>query len=250
MPVLFISHGAPNIILDDDPILATWKNLAQGIPDPQSILLISAHWETNDFIIGGNQHQKTIHDFHGFPDDLYDHQYPALPAVKWADKLAKKLGIRTDHSRGLDHAAWIPLLMMYPFADIPVMQMSVSPQMGFHAHFSMGEKLVDLRERRVLIVGSGSLVHNLRLLNWQSKQEKPDSWSHAFMNSFETALSEGDSTALCNPGSFHNGELAVPTAEHYLPFLVAYAAGQGGEIKSHCRTWRYGSLGMQCYWFS
>jgi len=250
MPVLFISHGAPNIILQDDPVLAEWKKIAQQIPQPQCILLISAHWETNNFVISGNKNKKIIYDFYGFPEDLYQYQYPAPSAVKWADKLATKSGIKTDHLRGLDHAAWIPLSVMYPLAEIPVMQLSVSPLMGFQAHLMMGKNLASLRSQGVLIVASGSLVHNLHLLNWQSKHDKPENWSLAFMESFETALFNYDDTALCHPHDFLKGELAVPTAEHYLPFLVAYAAGQGGEISSYCQAWHYGCLGMHSYCFS
>ena len=250
MPVLFISHGAPNIILQDDPVLLAWKKLAQKIPQPHCILLISAHWEANGFVISGNQHQTIIYDFFGFPKELYEYQYPAPSAVEWADNLANKLGIKTDHSRGLDHAAWIPLSVMYPHADIPIIQLSVSPLMGFDAHFVMGKNLASLRRQGILVVASGSLVHNLRLLNWQSQMGKPEKWSLAFMEAFETALFNHDDTALCHPHGFINGELAVPTTEHYLPFLMAYAAGQGGEIDAYCQTWRYGSLGMHSYCFS
>ncbi len=250
MPVLFISHGAPNIILQNDPVLVEWKNLAHQIPQPQCILLISAHWETSNFVVSGNQNQKIIYDFYGFPKELYDYQYPAPSVVKWADKLATRLGIKTDHNRGLDHAAWVPLSVMYPLAEIPIIQMSVSPLLDFQTHFKMGKNLASLREQGILIVASGSLVHNLGLLNWQSKLDKSENWSLAFMESFESALFNHDDTALCHPHDFLNGELAVPTAEHYLPFLMAYAAGKGSEISSYCQTWRYGCLGMHSYCFS
>jgi 4,5-DOPA dioxygenase extradiol len=249
MPVLFLGHGAPNILLESDPLLDKWRLLGEQLPRPKTILVVSAHWETQGFVLGGNRLQQTIHDFYGFPEALYEYQYPALDTVNMADELADRLGIATDHERGLDHAAWVPLIAMYPDMEIPVMQLSVSPAAGFAAHNTLGTQLSFLRRQSVLILASGVIVHNLSRLNWASYRGQPEAWARQFMVAVQGCLEKQEWDRLLDPHALSFGREAVPTMEHYLPLLVACGASQGNTPQLICDAWRYANLSMQSYLF-
>jgi 4,5-DOPA dioxygenase extradiol len=249
LPVLFVSHGPPNLLLENDSVVSEWHELARRLPRPKSILLVSAHWETKGIWLGGNRQRATIHDFYGFPEALYEYRYPAPSATELADQLARKLHVMTDHDRGLDHGAWVPLLAMYPEADVPVVQMSVSPHSGANAHLDLGRKLAFLRQQGVLIICSGVVVHNLGQLDWSSYLAQPDDWALTFMRSVNQRVMTSDWQALLDPHRLPHGKLAVPTIEHYLPLLVAGGAAQGDTVELLCDEWRYGNLGMHAYLF-
>ncbi|MET0012150.1 MAG: class III extradiol ring-cleavage dioxygenase [Sedimenticola sp.] len=249
-PVLFLSHGAPNILLHRDPLLDEWRQQLRGISKPDAVLVVSAHWVTNKVTVGGNHNQRTIHDFYGFPDELYDYQYPAVSGCDLAEELAERCGLQLDHERGLDHGAWVPLVALFPRADIPVAHMSVSPRMDCESHYQLGHDLAYLRRKNILIIASGVIVHNLRALDWRNPSADPEPWAMDFMGAFQHAIDANDLAALCHPLDLPNGNMAMPTLEHYLPFMVALGAAVGDRPHRICDEWRYANLGMHGYRFA
>lgn len=248
-PVLFVSHGAPDILLQDDPIVELWKQQAQSLPRPHRILIISAHWETRYFKLSGNRCQSMIYDFGGFSQRLYSLKYQAKSNVAYTDLLADKLDISVYNERGLDHGAWVPLMAMYPEADIPVTQLSVVPSLGCEVHYKLGQRLQELRSKNVLIIASGVITHNLAKLNWYDYYAKPDSWSRDFMTSFQDHVDNARWQTLFHPHDLPAGKQAVPTLEHYLPFLIATGAAGEDKAVCFCDDWRYSNLAMHCYRF-
>jgi 4,5-DOPA dioxygenase extradiol len=250
MPVLFISHGAPDVLLRQDPVIESWRGEVQTIPRPERILVISAHWETADFTVGGNQQGKTIHDFYGFPDALYEYRYTPPSDVTWAEEVAQRLGLSCDHRRGLDHGAWVPLKALYPDADIPVSQISVARRRGLSDHFALGRKLRSLRREGVLIIASGVVVHNLRALDWCRPLAEPEPWAAAFMEAVDQAVCRCNAEALLNPKNLSGSGQALPSLAHFTPLLVACgAAGEGARVEAFARTWRYRNLSQHSYRF-
>ncbi len=250
MPVLFISHGAPDVLLQKDPVIDEWRGQARSLPYPRRILVISAHWETTGFMIGGNRAGKTIHDFYGFPDALYDYRYAPPEDVHWADALADRLGIGTDHDRGLDHGAWVPLHALYPGADIPVTQLSVARGGSPGEHYELGRRLAGLREEGVLILASGVIVHNLSALDWRQPLADPEPWAVRFMEGVDEALHSENLELLFEPRRMPGASRALPSLEHFLPLLVAFgAAGIGARVEMFARTWRYRNLSQHSYRF-
>lgn len=250
LPVFFISHGAPDIILQNDSIIHSWKAQLADLPKPKRILVISAHWETAELTVGGNRKQKTIHDFYGFPQVLYQYRYEPPEDCAWADALAQAFQLPTDHARGLDHGAWIPLLALFPEAEIPVTQLSVSPRLGASAHHALGKQLAPLRDQGVLILASGVIVHNLRALDWHHPTAAPEPWARQFMDAVDHAVCQGNHCALLDPYALPGASLALPTLEHYLPLLVACgAAGRAAEVVPFACEWRYRNLSYHSYRF-
>ncbi len=249
MPILFIGHGAPNIILQNDPVLALWKEQVSNVLTPTAILVISSHWETHKITIGGNTEQKTIHDFSGFEKRLHQFQYRAPSACQLAQSIGEKLCIDIDHKRGLDHGSWVPLSVMYPDENIPVVQLSVSPNLSLAEHYQLGAKLSYLREQGILIIASGVIVHNLSLLNWQDKYAPPQPWAAAFFNDFNKAVMGKEFAVLTNPYRFIDAVKALPSIEHYLPFLIALGASENSTITSFANYWRFSNLSMHSYRF-
>ncbi len=249
LPVLFIGHGAPNILLQNDPVLNDWKMQLSNLSKVKRVLIISAHWETSKFTVGGNQNQSTIHDFSGFPKDLYEIKYSPPPDTEWASNLAKLLNIECDNQRGLDHGSWVPLTAMFPEQNIPVSQLSVAPDLGFEEHLQMGKDITKLREQGVLIIASGVIVHNLNYLNWQNINASPEHWANDFMDQIHTTIVKNDWDKLIHPLSLKNGVKALPTAEHFLPLLIAIGAAANDTAKAFCQVWRYANLSQHSYRF-
>jgi 4,5-DOPA dioxygenase extradiol len=254
LPVFFISHGAPNIILQKDSVLTEWHDQVKDLEGVERILIISAHWETEQFSVGGNKQQRTIHDFYGFPDALYEMSYSPPADEAWATQLADtlvtdKLKIITDHKRGLDHGSWVPLTVMFPQADIPVSQISVSKGQDAEAHYKLGQRLAKLREQGVLIITSGVIVHNLQKLDWLNSQAEPEPWASSFIGEVHDAIISKDSKKLFYPKQLIGGDIAVPTAEHYLPLLVALGASEEEHATIFADVWRYGNLSQHSYRF-
>jgi len=247
MPVLFIAHGSPDILLQRDPVLELWRREAGILSRPQRILLLSAHWETADFIVGGNRDRQTLHDFSGFPEALYACQYRPPADEEWAAQLAGLLGCGLDQRRGLDHAVWVPLTVMFPQQDIPVTQLSVAPALGAAAHRALGRRLVALRGSGVLIIASGVIVHNLSRLHWTDGNTRPEGWAESFMAAVNEAVLSGDGEALQAWHSLPGAALAVPTPEHFLPLLMAQAAADGDPPRLFADQWRYGNLSQHCF---
>jgi 4,5-DOPA dioxygenase extradiol len=223
MPALFIGHGSPMNAIEQNRFRQMWFTLAQQLPKPRAILCISAHWETRHTYITGGEHPETIHDFYGFPKALFDVAYPAPGNPALAAEIADTLGnARIDPGRGLDHGAWSVLRVMYPNADIPVLQLSLDVEKSGAEHYAFAKKLVPLREQGVLILGSGNIIHNLRLYQFHSDAQP--AWAVRFRERVNSLIMERAHAELAD--YLHLGAdaaLAIPTPEHYLPLLYALA---------------------------
>lgn len=225
MPMLFLGHGSPMNAIEENEFVDGFRNIGKTIPKPEAILCISAHWETRGTFVTAMERPKTIHDFGGFPKALFDVQYPAPGNPELAEK-AKKLvttaNVESDFNWGLDHGAWSVIKHLYPNADVPVVQMSIDQYQAPKYHYDIMKELSQLRKKGVLIIGSGNMVHNLRMVAW----DKFDADNYAFDWALEAGgkmkefIMNGDHKSLINYKS--NGkafELAIPTPEHYLPLL-------------------------------
>lgn len=227
LPALFVSHGSPMLALDESqPAHGFLRKLGTTLPRPEAILVISAHWDTATPCITGAQQLDTIHDFYGFPEPLYELHYPAPGNRALAEEIVRQLGpsAGVHPARGLDHGAWVPLLLMYPQHDIPVLQLSLQTSLGPAHHLRIGEALRWLRKRGVLIIGSGGATHNLR------EYFHPDSGNHkpyeAFAAWLHDVLTRGDREALLDYRQrAPHAARCHPTEEHFLPLFVVLGAG-------------------------
>ncbi|EQA45577.1 aromatic ring-opening dioxygenase, catalytic subunit LigB [Leptospira broomii serovar Hurstbridge str. 5399] len=233
-PVFFVGHGSPMNAIGENEFTKGWAASVQNLPQPKAILCVSAHWVTRGSHITAMEFPKTIHDFYGFPQELFDVQYPAPGDPKLAkeisaDSKTHQLGL--DYEWGLDHGTWSVLRHMYPRADIPVLQLSIDATKPAAWHYEFAKELGSLRDQNVLIVGSGDLVHNLRLYNWRNEDEIPD-WSREANETFKALILKRDSKALSQYQNLGTAaQLAVPTPEHYIPMLYSLAlAGKDEEI--------------------
>jgi 4,5-DOPA dioxygenase extradiol len=252
-PALFISHGAPTLALEPNPAHRFLRQLPQRLPRPLAILAVSAHWTTAQPAVSNAARPDTIHDFAGFPPQLYDLTYPAPGAPDLAEEVhgqlqAAGIAVTRDSHRGLDHGAWIPLRLMYPDADIPVTQLSIQPQLGPAHHLALGRALQALRRRGVLLLASGGLVHNLGRLD---RSGGPPPWAARFEQWMTDAVVGGDLQGLlAYRERAPHAEDAHPTDEHLLPLFVALgAAGEHPRGSVLHRSFTYGSLSMACYAF-
>jgi 4,5-DOPA dioxygenase extradiol len=233
MPALFIGHGNPMNAIEETVYSAAWRDAAAAIPRPRAILCISAHWETEGTLVTAMEQSKTIHDFYGFPDALYQVQYPAPGSRELAGRvrqLVSSTAVSLDdgYSWGLDHGAWSVLRRMYPEADIPVVQLSMDRTQHPRFHYDLGRELAPLREEGVLILGSGNIVHNLRLLQWGAVEPFP--WAAEFDRLAEELILAGEHDRLvAYPALGESARLSIPTNEHYLPLLYILALQQPDE---------------------
>jgi len=243
LPVLFVGHGSPMNAIEDNPFSQGWRALGQKLPRPRAILCISAHWETRGTWVTAMDAPRTIHDFGGFPPELYQAQYPA-PGSSWlADQT--KAAIRTlevglDQGWGLDHGCWSILKQMFPRADIPVVQLSLDHFKPGPAHYELAKELAPLRRQGVLIVASGNMVHNLGRVVLQSGDfsdfNRPFGldWAIQANDLFKKLIDEKKHAELANYKALGPAvQLAVPTPEHYLPLLYALALQQGDEAVTY-----------------
>ena len=256
MPSLFLSHGAPTLPLTDTPARSFLGHLGGMLARPKAILVISAHWETSVPTINAVDRNETIHDFGGFPRPLYELRYPAPGSPTIAAQVSDLLrgsGIdcRIDRSRGLDHGAWVPLLLMYPQADIPVLQLSVQPHLGTEHHLRIGRALAPLRQEGVLIIGSGSLTHDLSEFRGHGPNDPAPDWVNAFADWFQSALTTGRTDDLLDyrrqaPFAVKNH----PSEEHLLPLYAALgAAGESARADRLHASSTYSILRMDVYAF-
>ena len=233
MPVLFMGHGSPMNGIEDNQFSRRWRKMAEEIPTPSAVLVISAHWLSNGTKITAMDFPKPIHDFGGFPQALFDVQYPAPGDRQVAEDTASLITstkVELDHDWGLDHGAWTVIRHMYPEADVPVLQLSIDYNKGPQYHFELAKELYGLRKKGVLIVGSGNMVHNLRMLAWD-KINEPEygyDWALELNEKFKKNILEENYQPLINYTLLgREGQLAIPTPEHYLPLL--YTLGVKGE---------------------
>lgn len=231
MPVLFMGHGSPMNAIETNSFSKTWLELGKKITKPKLILCISAHWETRGTFVTAMDKPKTIHDFGGFPKALFDARYPAPGAPDFAKELSGSHQlIRQDHEWGLDHGAWSVLKQMYPNAQIPVVQLSLDYTQGPDFHYRLGKELAGLRKKGVLILGSGNMIHNLGMLDWNHPDSGFD-WAKDLNAKLKTAISERNHSGLLQYNRFDPSmKLAAPSPEHYLPLL--YILGLQGKNES------------------
>lgn len=231
MPALFLGHGNPMNAVTDNPFREQWLALGRSLPRPEAILCISAHWETRGIAVTGHAQPATIHDFRGFPQQLFDVQYPAPGDPALANRVAALLAneqVTLDPERGFDHGAWAVLSSLYPDADIPVIQLSLDSAKPGHWHFGIGKKLASLRDEGILLIGSGNLVHNLRLFDYHATQAAD--WAARAQETLNSLLDRRAFDELCDFRSLNpDVQLGIPTAEHYLPLLYVLGAMQAEE---------------------
>lgn len=228
MPVLFLGHGSPMNAIEDNDFVRTFKKLGTELQRPNAILCISAHWETKGTFVTAMQNPKTIHDFGGFPKELFDVQYPAPGSPELAletQKIIQKTEVGLDDKWGLDHGAWSVIKHLYPNADIPVIQMSIDYSQPASYHYELAKELSSLRQKGVLIIGSGNMVHNLRLVAWNKLNEQfAFDWALEANEKMKTYILNGDHQKLIDFRSQGKAfDLAIPTPEHYLPLIYALA---------------------------
>jgi 4,5-DOPA dioxygenase extradiol len=234
MPALFLGHGSPMNAIEENSFVQGFRTVAQGIPRPQAILCVSAHWETRGTRLTAMEHPRTIHDFGGFPEALYEVEYPAPGSPVLAQE-AKQL--ITDHPVdldvhwGLDHGAWSVIKHLYPGADVPVVQMSLNRNMHASDHYALAADLQPLRDHGILIIGSGNMVHNLRMVDWARLHEQyAFDWAQEAGDKMKRFMLDDDHRALMEfdrQGAAFR--LAIPTPEHYLPLLYTLALKKDKE---------------------
>ena len=228
-PVLFIGHGSPMNAIEKNEFSDKWKEIAKKIPKPRAILCISAHWQTEGLGVTAMERPKTIHDFYGFPEELYDIEYKAKGSKKLAEEIKnmiKKFDISLDHEWGLDHGTWSVLINMFPNADIPVLQLSLDYNLNPKHIFRLGKELSKFREQGILIIGSGNIVHNLMMIN---PGVKSFPWAVEFDSFVKKSILKKDYESLIDYEKHKYSRLAHPTSDHYLPLLYVLGASDKNE---------------------
>ncbi len=256
LPSLYISHGSPMTALHPGQVGERLAELARAMPKPKAIVIATAHWLAHQPSVGGAARPETVHDFYGFPRELFDIQYPAPGEPALAERVCRlldKAGLKPalDPQHGLDHGAWVPLRLLYPDADIPVVPLSIQPNLGPAHQYAVGRALAPLREEGVLVIGSGSITHNLHDFRQGYSDEREAPYVRPFIGWVEEKLARGEVNALLDyrrQAPF--AERAHPTDEHFLPLYVALgAAGEGAHAERIDAGIDLGFLAMDIYRF-
>lgn len=238
MPVLFLGHGSPMNAIEENAFVSGFRSVGQGLAKPNAILCISAHWETKGTYVTAMDNPRTIHDFGGFPKELYAVQYPAPGSPELAREtreLITTTEVGLDQQWGLDHGAWSVIKHLYPNADIPVVQMSIDYTQPAQYHYDLAKQLSSLREKGILIVGSGNMVHNLGMVAWNKLNSSPYAydWAIEANDKMKSYIRSGDHAHLINFKAQGKAfELAIPTPEHYLPLIYTLALQGKNEAVS------------------
>jgi 4,5-DOPA dioxygenase extradiol len=254
MPVVFLGHGSPMNAIEDTEFSRAWSELGQTLPRPQAILVVSAHWMTRGTtLVDVSAMPRTIHDFFGFPEALFAEQYPAPGAPELAREVTTLLAshhAQEEDTWGLDHGAWTVLKFMYPGADVPVFQVSIDMTRGLDHQLAIGRTLAALRDRGVLILGSGNVVHNLGAVNW-AKNSKPHDFAQEFDTLFADKLTDRDFAALANSKELGSLlRMAHPTVDHYMPALtIAGASDADDDLTFMTDTIDLASISMRSFVF-
>jgi 4,5-DOPA dioxygenase extradiol len=235
MPVLFLGHGSPMNAIEENEFVTGFRNVGKSITKPSAILCISAHWETKGTFVTAMENPPTIHDFGGFPKELFEVQYPAPGSptlAREAKDLVKKTTVELTDKWGLDHGAWSVIKHLYPNHDVPVIQMSIDHYQSPQYHYELAKELVALRRKGVLIVGSGNMVHNLRMVAWDklNTDNFGYDWALEASDKMKRFILNGDHQQLINFRSQGKSfDLAIPTPEHYIPLLYTLAFQEANE---------------------
>jgi 4,5-DOPA dioxygenase extradiol len=244
-----VGHGSPLNAIEDNEFSRAWIEVGQALPRPNAILCISAHWETAGTWVTAMDRPKTIYDFYGFPPELYEKKYPALgsPGLARLVQETRMTQVRLDQTWGLDHGAWSVLSRMFPNADIPVVQLSLDRTQAPPFHYALGKELRTLRDKGILIVGSGNMVHNLRMVAWQ---DEAYDWALEFDETIQRLILSGDHAAIVHYQNLGEAaRLAVPTNEHYLPLLYVLAVQDRQEpIRFFTDRVTLGAISMRSVW--
>src|SRR5262249_43172918 len=250
MPALFVGHGSPMNAIEDNEYSRTWANMGRILPRPNAILCISAHWETRGTLVTGMERPPTIHDFGGFPQELFDKQYPApgSPALaELTQATVQSTNVCLDERWGLDHGAWSILAKMFPDASIPVVQLSLDQTQGPAYHYALGKELGALRDRGVLIIGSGNIVHSFRGF---TLRDVAYDWAIEFDETIKHFIEDGNHNPIIEYQRLGRAALlSVPTNEHYLPLLYALALQVPGEpVRFLNEKVTLGTMSMRSVW--
>lgn len=235
MPVLFVGHGSPMNAIEENEFSAGWRKAGETLPKPSMILCVSAHWETDGTFVTAVPKPETIHDFYGFPKALFEVQYPAPGSPELAKEISeevKSTEVGLDEKWGLDHGAWSVIKHMYPNADVPVVQLSLDKRKDPAYHFELAKELAFLRRKGVLIVGSGNIVHNLRVIAWNKMNESEYGydWAHEADRMLKKTIESGDFKQLADYSKFGKEvNLAIPTPEHFIPLLYSLGLKEDDE---------------------
>lgn len=247
-PAVFAGHGSPMYALEPNRFTAAWSALGKSLKRPDAILVISAHWLTRGVWLTAMPKPKTIHDFGGFPQALFEIEYPAPGSPALADRVQELIGepvVMEEHEWGIDHGAWSVLKYMYPQADVPVVQLSLDGSKSARQHYELGKLLKPLREENILILASGNIVHNLRMMDWH-ESTKPYLWAKEFNDFFVAEMLGNHHESLIDwQKQGEPARLSIPTAEHYWPALYTLALQEPGEhAKVYTEGIEMGSISM------
>lgn len=238
MPILFVGHGSPMNGIEDNDFSRRWREIGKELPIPEAVLVISAHWLTRGTHVTAMEHPRTIHDFGGFPQALYDVSYPAPGSPALAEETKRTISstdVGLNHDWGLDHGTWSIVRHMYPDANIPVLQLSIDYNRPPQYHYDLARELASLRQKGVLIIGSGNMVHNLRRIAWNKLDENEYGfdWALEMNDIFKKNILERNHDALIDYTSLGSGAtLAIPTPDHYYPLLYVLGLQTGADEPS------------------
>jgi 4,5-DOPA dioxygenase extradiol len=247
MPALFVGHGSPMNAIETNEFSVAWTESGRSLPIPKAILCISAHWMTNGTRVTAMGKPKTIHDFSGFPQELFQMQYPAEGSpllARLTEQTIKNAKVEIDFNWGLDHGTWSVLCRMFPDADIPVVQLSLDGYKEPRAHYELGKELRSLRNKGVLIIGSGNMVHNLMMLSWE---DIAYDWAVEFDETLKGLILSGDHDSIINYPRFGKiADLSIPTNEHFLPLLyIMGIMDQAEKVSFFADKVTLGSISMR-----
>jgi len=250
MPALFVGHGSPMNALEENIYTRAWRRIGETLPRPRAVLAISAHWYIGATAVTAMARPRTIHDFYGFPKPLFEIDYPAPGLPELASEiaeLAKPVWVGADHDQwGLDHGTWSVLTHMFPGADIPVVQLSINSLKPMDYHVELAQRLAALRDKGVLILASGNVVHNLRRIDWKAENHGAD-WAHRFDDAVMEQMTDNPSDIL-KTLEHPDYNLAAPTPDHFIPLLyTAGLAAETGDVSPIVKGYSLGSLSMTCY---
>lgn len=247
-PVLFVGHGSPMNAIGDNPSRKAWKEMGEQLGKPKAIVAVSGHWVTKGVSVRRAEDNPQINDMYGFPEELYAVHYEPKSNVAVADKVIKALNAKVDNTWGIDHGVWSVLSNMYPEADVPIVMVSVDASAAPQSMFEIGQKLEALCEEGIMIVCSGNVVHNLRLVNWRMRGG--EKWADDFDVLVKNLIEKKDYESVVNFPLLKDWQKAIPTTEHYYPLLVALgAAGKDSKVMVWNEYRELGSMSMTSYLF-